>query len=237
MICEKPGIVIACDLRSLEALARLVEATNHLPEVTGFKLGSSLALLHGLPKVVSEVRSRTAKPIIYDNQKAATDIPQSASDFAETCAESHLDGAILFPLSGPATLETYIEEIQRLKVTPIVGAVMTHPRFLVSEGGYIRDDVLRLVLEIALAKGVNHFVLPATKPEYATELREAAIRNRVGQIFVLSPGIGRQKADVERVRKSFAGLNWSPIVGSAIYNSDDPGAEASRIAREFDLPC
>src|SRR5205814_2253290 len=43
----KPGIVIACDVASLERLGALVTATCQLGAVSGYKLGFSLALRFG----------------------------------------------------------------------------------------------------------------------------------------------------------------------------------------------
>ena len=41
-----------------------------------YKVGLSLALDCGLPKVVEIAREYTDKPIIYDHLKAGTDIPE-----------------------------------------------------------------------------------------------------------------------------------------------------------------
>jgi len=128
-LCQEPGIVVACDVPSLEALERVVNATGHLTEVTAFKLGFSLGLRFGLARAVETVRAATAKPVIYDHQKAGTDIPQTGRDFAAVCRESAVEAGILFPHAGPATLEAWIDALSEAGVVPIVGAVMTHPRY------------------------------------------------------------------------------------------------------------
>jgi len=233
VLFEKQGIIVACDVSSLHALAELVEATADCGAVTGFKLGFTLGMRYGLPRVVKSIRARTKKPIVYDHQKAGTDIPQTGLFFAELCAESRCDGAILFPHAGPATLETWVDALQKHKITPIVGAVMTHPHFLASEGGFVIDNASAQIYYVALSKGVSHFVLPATKPEQVIMLKEEAMRLGVSCPIILSPGIGRQKANVTEVRQRFADLKWSAIIGSAIYKADDPAAQASRIADEL----
>jgi orotidine-5'-phosphate decarboxylase len=235
VICENPGIVIACDVATLEALDRLVEATSAVPQVTGFKIGFSLGLRFGLAAVAQRIRKKSDKPIIYDHQKGGTDIPQMGRTFADVCEDAGINGAILFPHSGPATLEAWLDALLEKRIVPLVGCVMTHPRFLASEGGFIVDDAYRQVYPICLEKGVAHFIVPATKPQHVATLRREAERFGKRDIAILSPGIGRQKADIEAVRRCFAGLNWSPIVGAAIYDSDDPAREVRRIAVELGL--
>lgn len=235
MLFERQGIVVACDVPSLRDLDLLVEATGSVRAVTGFKVGFTLVLRHGMPHVIERIRAHTDKPIIYDHQKAGTDIPQMGVPFAEVCAESHVDGVILFPHAGPATLEAWTEALQRFQLTPIVGAVMTHPHFLAGEGGFILDNAHQAVYRKSLEHGVVHFVLPATKPEQAAALGDAARQAGVRQFVVLSPGVGRQKADVQAVHRLFKGFNWSPIVGSAIYDSDNPAAQAVQIASDLGL--
>jgi orotidine-5'-phosphate decarboxylase len=235
MLFQRQGIVVACDVPSLTDLDQLVEATARVRAITGFKVGFTLVLRHGLPRVVKRIRAHTRKPVIYDHQKAATDIPQMGVPFAEACAESGVDGVILFPHAGPATLEAWTIALQDCHLTPIVGAVMTHPRFLAKEGGFILDDAHQVVYRVSLECGVRHFVLPATKPEQAAALVVAAQQARAKRLVVLSPGIGRQKADVESVRRLFRPFNWSPIVGSAIYAAEDPANQARAVARDLGL--
>lgn len=235
MLFQTQGIVVACDVPSLDDLEQLVHATGSLPEVTGFKLGFSLALRYGLPHVVSRMRAVTTKTIVYDHQKAGTDIPQTGSSFAEVCAESQVDGVIIFPHAGPATLEAWVKALCQHKLTPIVGAVMTHPHFLTSEGGYIGDDAARDVYHVALAQGVQHFVLPATRPEHAAVLIEEVASSRAQFPIILAPGVGRQKADKEAVLNAFRGLNWSPIIGSAIYGAIDPANQVLRMFSDLGL--
>src|SRR5262245_26897269 len=137
-IQRERGIIPACDV-SPAAFESLLAATADMAHVTGYKVGAMLGLTLGLPAVVNIARRYTTKLLIYDHQKAGTDIPDTATAFAATLRDAGIDAAILFPMSGPTTERAWIEACQTAGLRVIVGAHMTHPQFLVSEGGYIAD--------------------------------------------------------------------------------------------------
>jgi orotidine-5'-phosphate decarboxylase len=231
-----PGIVIACDVETLERLQGLVAATATSPAVAGYKLGFSLALRHGLPECVRVIRStNTGKFVLYDHQKAGTDIPQTADLFARICADAGVDGAILFPQAGPATLAAWVRALQEREVLPVVGALMTHGNYLVSEGGFLENGSPQRVYTLALEAGVRDFVLPATKPQTARQLRALMSASQIEEISVFTPGLGRQGADATAAREEFGSFRWFPIVGSAIYDAADPASEAAAFGRQLAL--
>ncbi|MBU1922628.1 orotidine 5-phosphate decarboxylase, partial [Patescibacteria group bacterium] len=98
------SLVPACDV-SLELYERIVRETADVAGVGAYKVGFQLGLAHGLPRIVELARQYTDKPIIYDHQKAATDIPDTGVNFAETLSASGVDAVIFFPQAGPATEE------------------------------------------------------------------------------------------------------------------------------------
>jgi len=231
------GIVIACDV-PFEKLPVLARSTGQLDGVAGFKIGSLLALEASLRKTVAEINTLSDKPVIYDHQKAGTDIPQMAEPLLSMCARSGARGTIIFPFAGPDTLRHWCRAWRRLTQNCvhdlIVGAVMTHPEFLVSEGGFLSDDMPKRVFTEALKCGVRSFVLPATKLHYATVLWDAYNSTECpgfeGEpINVYTPGLGRQQAEVDEA-KIYIGkvppFDWYPIIGSAIYGAEDPTAAA-----------
>ena len=67
---QTQGIILACDVPSLDDLEQLARAAGSLKEVTGFKLGFSLGLRFGLRQTVAKLRQVTDKPVIYDHQKS-----------------------------------------------------------------------------------------------------------------------------------------------------------------------
>jgi len=75
------GIIIAADVTTLSDLRRLAALGSSVREVGGIKVGFSLALRHGLPAVVGAIKEVAELPVVYDHQKAGTDIPQMGSPF------------------------------------------------------------------------------------------------------------------------------------------------------------
>lgn len=223
------GIVIACDVIELHELRELVEETNDVDGVVGYKVGFSTCLTHGLVSVMKEIRNLTGKFVIYDHQKAATDIPATGKLFAAVCKRAQLDGAILFPFAGPETQKLWIAALLQEGIKPIVGALMTHPKFLNREGGYIVDAAPETIFKIALAEGVDYFVLPGTKLELANAL--AVSLGEKARFFI--PGVGSQGGTITKIAEQLPLERCFPIVGSAIYNARGKRKAAKAFALEY----
>lgn len=202
-----------CSLGEAVALARRVDA---LDGIYGYKVGFALGLSAGLPRVVEELRKVSQKPLLYDHQKAATDIPDTGALFAKTLAEAGITEAILFPQAGPTTLAAWTHALQERRIKVIVGAIMTHPRYLVSEGGFLVDACMLEVYPIASRLGVRAFVVPLTKPELVQQVHE---RLGPGEWEYYSPGLGQQggaAADLGFLERRYA------IVGRSLLAAPDP---------------
>ena len=220
-------LIPALDCKSLEDAVRVASAVGHLDFVYGFKVGFSLALAHGLPRVVSQLKVHTDKPIIYDHQKAATDIPATGALFAETVAAAGVDEAILFPQAGPETLTAWIDALGTARVKTIVGGVMTHAAYLVSEGGFIADEAVTRMYRIAIENGVSRFVVPLTKPELTEQLYRDAGMTADHRFY--SPGLGRQGGDPGRFE--FLKTHYL-IVGRALLSAEDPEQYVNSMERQ-----
>jgi orotidine-5'-phosphate decarboxylase len=225
------SIVVACDIASMEELERLVESTQSVPQLGGYKVGFSLALKHGLPEVVKAVRRHTGKPVMYDHQKGGTDVPHTGASFARVMAESGVDYAILFPFASPSTEEAWIAALQKERVIPIVGAFMTIPDFAAAKGGYLAAESIGRIFELACSMGVNDFVLPGNNPGEASRLRQLIEAKASSPSFFL-PGLGAQGGDISSCGRVM-GDRWHAIVGRSIYGASDPGAAASALGREI----
>ena len=169
------GIIIAADVATIEECQRLAELGNQAPEIVAIKVGFSLALRYGLPLVVKSVREVSSLPLIYDHQKAATDIPAMGRSFAQICRYAGVEGVIFFPQAGPKTLEAFVSAAFESQLTPAVGLVMTHPAYLQSEGGFIADKAPEVICQLAIDLGVRAFVLPGTKPEIVKKFADGPL--------------------------------------------------------------
>lgn len=229
---REAGIVIAADVNALSEVTRLAEVCSEFEQVVAIKVGFSLAVRFGLAPTVEAVRSVSSLPVIYDHQKAATDIPQMGEQFSRLCAESGVNAIILFPLSGPSTLEAFIGAAQTKRIEVIVGLVMSHDKFLVSDGGYISDCFSQSVAELSLSMNVRSFVLPGNKPDI--------IRRSVRQFFdpnqpmnIFMPGIGRQGGSAKSAVQSVGKHRGFVIVGSSVYAANDPKTALDQIVKEL----
>src|ERR1043166_3501673 len=119
-------IVLAADVLTLDELRVLTELGSSVESVVGIKIGFALALRFGLGATVRAIREVSGLPVIYDHQKGGADIPQMGHVFAETCQEAGVQSIILFPLSGPRSLEAFVSASLKCDLNPIVGCFMTH---------------------------------------------------------------------------------------------------------------
>lgn len=217
------GIIPACDV-SLKVFEEIVSQTHDLEGIAGYKLGFS-SLLGGLDKWVKTARKYTGKPLIYDHQKAGTDIPDTGKDFAKIMSKAGVDAAIIFPQAGPKTEWEWIHSLFEQGVEVIVGGHMTHQKYSVSEGGYIQDAGIIKMYQIAAKAGVNNFVMPGTKPDLIEFYRKVVMdavpeTNREFVPAIYSPGLVTQGGSISEGAKR-AGRRWYAIIGRGIYGSDD----------------
>ena len=212
---RKLSLVPALDC-DLEKAIEIISKVDRLEGVYGYKVGFVLGLTHGLPLVVERIRKVSKKPVIYDHQKAATDIPDTGEAFARTLKKAGVDEAILFPQAGPETLAAWTKALQKEALKVIVGGVMTHAKYLASEGGFLVDDRIMDAYRQAAQLGVKAFVVPMTKPQVA---RAVAERLGPGDWEFYSPGLGAQGGDLSAFQFLKRHL---AIVGRALIKADDP---------------
>jgi orotidine-5'-phosphate decarboxylase len=221
------GVIPACDVYDIKTFRTLIEATCNLEGVVGYKIGALVGLTYGLPQLVSIVKEYTDLPVIYDHQKAGTDIPQMGEKFATICAEAGIKGVIIFPQAGPQTEAAFIKSISEKGLIPLVGGEMTHQGYLAKEGGFIRDDAPVEMYTIAAEKGVEYFVIPGNKPEVIKQYHTLLSR-MVNEPKYCMPGIGRQGGDIKAAFESLEGAAAYAIIGREIYEHKDMAAAARR---------
>jgi len=226
------GIIVAADVSTIASLRHIADISSQVPEVVAIKVGFSLALRYGLPSVVSSVDEVCTLPVIYDHQKAATDIPAMGKPFAKVCHEAGVQGVIFFPQVGPKTLEAFISAAFDFGLVPIVGLVMTHPAYLQSEGGFISDVAPDVICKITIDSGVRSFVLPGTKPDVVASFADNSLAP-IQPAAIMMPGIGSQGGSIRRAFDAVKGHNPFAIIGSAIYNAPDPKLALEKFAVEM----
>ena len=218
------SVIPACDVETLEQFEELVKQTANVDGIGGYKVGFELGYGYGVPAVVAVARKHTDKPIIFDHQKAGTDIPDTGKNYARVMKKSGVDAVILFPQAGPETERAWIYHCLDNELKVIVGGRMTHPAYAVSEGGFITDEGALEMYRIAARAGVNNFVVPGNKPDVIKQVREAVEAEGVSPVFY-APGFiaqGGKIADATKV----AGDRFHGIVGRGIYSVPDMHAAA-----------
>ncbi len=225
----KKSIIPACDVSELMRLREIVESTCDVKGIGGYKVGFRIVLPHGIRKIVNVIREYTDLPIIYDHQKAGTDIPDMANNFMEVCSD--VDAVILFPQAGPVTEETWIKAAKAQGLGVIVGGEMTHPGYLVSDKGYIIDEAPKRIYELAAKLGVTDFVVPGNKPDKIKEYRELIKGLGVKPVFY-SPGLVAQGGSITEGAKA-AGESWHAIVGRGIYGEQDMRKAAESLVKDI----
>ncbi|MFH1133997.1 MAG: orotidine 5'-phosphate decarboxylase / HUMPS family protein [Nanoarchaeota archaeon] len=217
IIPEQQTLIPACDVASLEKLQHLVQATADLPGIGGYKIGFELVIPFGMATVVKTIHGLTKKPIIYDHQKAGTDIPDTGDKFMQVC--KGVDAVILFPQAGPITQKRWIEAAQEAGMPVIIGGEMTHPGFLANDGGYLSNDAPDRIYQLAATLGVRDFVVPGNKPERISHYRELLESMGIEPTFY-SPGFVSQGGELTTAA-AVAGERWHAIVGRALYDAKD----------------
>lgn len=218
IIQRKRSVIPACDV-PLEVYEEIVRETADIDGIGGYKVGFYLALQHGLPKIVEIARKYTDKPIIYDHQKAGTDIPDLGKKFVDVCEKAGIDAIILFPQSGPETEKAWIESALEKDLGVIVGGLMTHPKYVRSEGGYLADEAIMEMYLNAADLGITDFVVPGNRPDDIRRIRETLEQKGISPTFY-APGFVAQGGRISEAAK-VAGDSWHAIVGRGIYKAKD----------------
>src|SRR3989344_1268744 len=222
------SIIPACDVDSLEKLAKLVKATCKVKGIGAYKIGFELVIPFGMEKVIKVIRKHTKLPIIYDHQKAGTDIPDTGEKFMNAC--KGVDAVIIFPQAGPETEAAWIKAAQRAKMHLIVGGEMTHKGYLKSDNGYLYDDAPKRMYGLAASLGVADFVIPGNKPDKCLEYNEL-IKKKIRNPVYYSPGLVTQGGKISGLANKLD--SWHAIIGRAIYQADDMKKAAEEMVRDI----
>ncbi|MBI1934864.1 orotidine 5'-phosphate decarboxylase [Candidatus Woesearchaeota archaeon] len=224
----KKSIIPSCDVSSLEKLSKLVKETCSVRGIGAYKIGFELVIPFGMKAVIKTIRKHTKLTIIYDHQKAGTDIPDMGLKFMEACKGA--DAVILFPQAGPKTEAAWIKAAQQAKMKVIIGGEMTHQAYLKEVGGFIDDDAPKRIYQIAASMGVTDFVIPGNKLDKAMEYVNL-IKNKIKAPVFYSPGLVAQGGRISDLANKLD--SWHAIIGRAIYEAKDMKKAAEEFAESL----
>ncbi|MDE1871266.1 MAG: orotidine 5'-phosphate decarboxylase [Candidatus Micrarchaeota archaeon] len=238
IIQRRRSIIVDCDVESMGRLKDILRQTSGIEGIGGYKIDVTLAEQEGLRNIVRVAREITEKPLIYDAQKAATDIPDTQKGRVQMIERAGVSAIIGFPLTGPRTLAAFVNACEECGITPIIGGEMTHEKFKRSEGGYVADEALDEIYELGASKGVVNFVVPGNKVEriehYYSMLKPMVAEVSKEAPVFFSPGLIKQGGNIEDALK-VAGPNWHAIVGRGITGSKDMRAAALEAAGKLSV--
>lgn len=221
LIDQRRSIILSLDVSTLERAITIVKETAEIESVSAYKIGFSLALRYSLPKVVEEIKLICPnKPVIYDHQKAGTDIPDTGDDFMQICKDAGVDATIIFPLSGIATQKAWIKAAVDIDLKLIVGGMMTHSGFTTDNGGYLDPIAIKDIYKTAIIHEIEDFVVPGTKPEFVKELITTLFEKESIEPVFYSPGLITQGGNVSEISEILK-YDWHAIVGRKIKDAKD----------------
>ena len=223
------SIIPSCDVSDLTKLKNLVKETCSVEGIGAYKIGLELCIPYGICQVVDTIEKYTNLPIIYDHQKAATDIPELGEKFAKSV--KGVDAVILFPLTGPETEKAWIKACKKAKLGVIVGGEMTHKGFTESQGGFISGRESLKIYEIASKLGINDYVVPGNKPE-KIKLYKAFLEARGIKPTFYSPGLIAQGGNITQSAEA-AGQRWHAIIGRVLYNAKNVNKTAKELVKNL----
>ena len=243
IIQRDKSIIPACDV-DLKIFGKIIKETADIEGVGAYKIPAT-AGRRGWESWVETARQFTNKPLIYDHQKAGTDIPDTGKDFMYELKESGFDAVILFPQSGPITEYEWIKAAQEQGLGVIVGGEMTHPRYLSGDkrngkdkdytqifkelgierpfgtiDGFIRESAPEDMYELAARMGVTDFVMPGNKPDKIRHYKNIVELCGIKDSAIYSPGLIVQGGEVSEGAKA-AGKRFHGIVGRGIYSAEN----------------
>jgi orotidine-5'-phosphate decarboxylase len=193
-------LILALDVTDEgRALAVAEQVKTH---VDAIKVNWPLVLASS-PGIVTKLSELA--PVICDFKVA--DIPNTSRLITEQAKRLGASGIIMQGFVGRDSLRAIVKAGQGMDV--FVVTEMSHPG-----GQEFTGPVAEKIAAMAREEGASGIVAPATRPERIAELRMA-----IGNLLILSPGVGVQggsAADAVRNGADYV------IVGRAIYESEEP---------------
>jgi orotidine-5'-phosphate decarboxylase len=207
-------LILALDVIDKNAAVAISKETAEY--VDAIKIGYPLVLGAGLD-IINTICEFA--PVIADFKVA--DIPNTNKLICSQTFEAGAKAVIVHGFTGRDSLLECVRTAQETKGDIFVVTEMSHPGAV----EFMAPKALELA-SLAVKCKAQGVVAPATRPE-----RVKKIRGVVGELTIISPGVGAQGGSAADAIT--AGADYV-IVGRTIYNSKTPGKEAERIAKEIE---
>ncbi|OPY34829.1 MAG: Orotidine 5'-phosphate decarboxylase [Methanomassiliicoccales archaeon PtaU1.Bin124] len=204
-------LILALDETDGEKAMRIAAEVGDL--VDAIKINWPL-VLSTAPQTITRLAEHAS--VICDFKVA--DIPNTNKLIVEQAVRLGAAGVIVQGFTGTDSVEAAVQAAQGRDI--YVVTEMSHP------GGveFTQPNAERLA-QIAVKAGASGIIAPATRPE-----RIKALRQIIGKLRILSPGVGAQGGKASDAIVSGADY---VIVGRSIYGSPHPRAEAERVVDEI----
>ncbi len=216
IIPAEKSLVVAMDVEGAW-FYDLVTALELVESIGAVKFGF-LQLNTGLESCVELARGTLGEiPIIYEHQKIGSGVTDGDFKFAKTLKRAGIDAVIIYPFTGPTTQHDWTKSLQDEGLAVLIGGVMTHEKFLVSEEGYVADEAVLKMYSLAMAQGVEHFVIPGNKLPWVTRIKKLLDAELgPGRYVLYGNGFVRQGGDLLSCLNA-VDHKLHAIIGSAIY--------------------
>lgn len=201
-------LIVAMDMLDRDKALAVAEDVQEYTDA--YKVNYPLVLSCGM----GIVRELTRFGNVICDFKVA-DIDNTNKLIVEQAVKAGASGVICHGFTGRDSLEACIDAADGRDV--FVVTEMSHPgaeQFIKP----VAEDIARLAVDV----GATGIIAPATRPERITALRKI-----VGDLLILTPGIGAQGGSAATALT--AGADFI-IIGRTIYESDDPKAVAERVS-------
>jgi orotidine-5'-phosphate decarboxylase len=203
-------VILALDATEERKALAVAEAVRD--QVDGIKVNWPLVLATS-PDIITRL-SKMA-PVICDFKVA--DIPNTNRLITEQAKRLGADGVIVHGFVGRDSVRAVVESASDMQV--FVVTEMSHPG-----GEEFTAPVAEKLAALAKEEGATGIIAPATRPGRVSELRRI-----VGDLLILSPGVGAQGGSAAEVIRNGADY---VIAGRSIYEDRDPRKAAERLAAE-----
>jgi len=207
-------LILALDVTDRKNAVRISKETAD--HVDAIKIGYPLVLGAGLG-IINDICKFA--PVIADFKVA--DIPNTDRLICSQAFEAGASAVIVHGFTGRDSVSECVKTAKDFHGDIFVVTEMSHPGAV----EFMQPKALELA-SIAVECKASGVVAPATRPQRLKQIRDV-----VGKLTIISPGVGAQGGSAADAIRAGAD---HVIVGRSIYGSKTPGIEAEKIVKEIE---